>query len=199
MAKITHNCCVCKHPERYRIERLRAGGASCESLGRKFDLHRDAIWRHWRLHVSDGTKAQLLAGLSIHDLAKRAEAEGMALMDYLGLLRGVLTRMFMAAAEASDRQGVAVLSSRLLECLREIGRLTGEIAKIGHGNTTITNNVAVFNSPAFAQAEMAILSALGPYPEARVAVVAALRSIQPETSLSIEAPKVVEGSYVSAA
>jgi hypothetical protein len=166
-------CAVCRHEQRYQIERLRAGGASCESLARKFGLGgKDAVWRHWRNHVSNEAKAQLLAGVSLAELAKRAEAESMSLLDYLSLVRGILLRTFMAAAESDDRHGVAITSGRLLETLRQIGTLTGEIQRLGSGNTTITNNTLILNSPVFASLQGAILSALGPFPDARVAVVA---------------------------
>jgi phage terminase large subunit-like protein len=61
--KITSSRCqVCRHDERWRIELLRAGGASLDSLAEKFGVHRDAIFRHWRDHVSDEMKAGYLAG-----------------------------------------------------------------------------------------------------------------------------------------
>jgi hypothetical protein len=70
-------CAVCRHPERARIELLRAGGASYDSIGSKFGLHRDAVWRHWRDHVSPERKAQLLTGpVQLHELAERAPNQG---------------------------------------------------------------------------------------------------------------------------
>src|SRR5436190_481247 len=50
-------CQVCRHDERWRIELLRAGGASLEALATKFGLHKDAIHRHWRDHVTDQATA----------------------------------------------------------------------------------------------------------------------------------------------
>ncbi|GLR91362.1 hypothetical protein [Bradyrhizobium iriomotense] len=52
-----HRCQVCRHPERWRVELLRAGGASLDALADKFSLDRDAIWRHWTKHVSPEMKA----------------------------------------------------------------------------------------------------------------------------------------------
>jgi len=60
--KLSSRCQVCRHPERWRVELLRAGGASLDSLAEKFSLDRDAIWRHWTNHVSDELKANYLCG-----------------------------------------------------------------------------------------------------------------------------------------
>jgi hypothetical protein len=52
MNRTNHRCQVCKHQDRWRIELLRAGGASLDSLATKFSVDRDAIWRHWQKHAS---------------------------------------------------------------------------------------------------------------------------------------------------
>ena len=66
-------CQVCRHDERWRIELLRAGGASLEALATKFGLHKDAIHRHWRDHVTDQAKAGYLCGpAELASLAERA-------------------------------------------------------------------------------------------------------------------------------
>jgi hypothetical protein len=194
-------CAVCRHPERARIELLRAGGASYDSLGTKFGLHRDAIWRHWRDHVSVETKAQYFAGpVQLHELAERAAVEGLSLLDYLSIVRSTLLNLFQSAAQAGDRHGASVTAGRLLQCLTEIGRLTGELGKIGTCGVTVTNNVMVLNSPAFAQLQSVILRALAPYPEARLAVVGALRQIETEPEpaaapLTLEALSVGEDRH----
>src|SRR4051812_13130603 len=70
-------CQVCKHEDRWRIELLRAGGASLDSLAAKFSVDRDAIWRHWQRHVSDESKAGYLCGpIELGKLAERAAEEG---------------------------------------------------------------------------------------------------------------------------
>ena len=69
------SCQVCRHPERERIEALRASGASLDALAKKFHVHRDAIWRHWKDHVSADLKIQYLAGpAEIAALSERAAA-----------------------------------------------------------------------------------------------------------------------------
>ena len=63
---------------------MRASGGSLESLALKFRGHKDAIWRHWRDHVSADLKTSYLAGpATIAALKERAVAEGGSLLDQL--------------------------------------------------------------------------------------------------------------------
>ena len=82
------------------------------------------------------------------------------------------------------------LLSRLLQCLAEIGRLSGELTKYSSSSTTTINNLMVINSPTFARIQSAILSALAPHAEARLAVISALRTLEIEA----ESPPPLEAS-----
>lgn len=171
-------CAVCRHQERYRIELLLAGGASKRAVAERFQVHPDAAWRHWTHHVAIERKAQIIAGpLKLSELAERANAEGLSLLDYLAAIRATLLSQFQAAAEAGDRFATAALSGRLLEVLREIGRLTGELGKVA-GVSIHNHNTLVLNSPIFADVQVTLIRALQPYPEARAAVVGALRDLE---------------------
>jgi transposase-like protein len=170
-------CKICQHPERFRAELMMASDASIRAVAKKFEMSPDALFRHWRNHVSDERKAQLIAGpVKLSELAERAAAEGLSLLDYLSLIRSTLLTQFGAAASAGDRHGTATIAGRLLECLREQGRLTGELRAAG-GGTNITTNVMVLSSPAFAELQRMLLERLAAYPEARAAVVAGLRDL----------------------
>jgi hypothetical protein len=170
---------VCKHPERARIELMRAGGVTIDILAKRFSVHRDAIWRHYKNHVSDKQKAYLLAGpVKLEELAELVKAEQLSLIDYLKILRSTYMAMFQAAAERGEAHNVSALGGRLLQVLGTMGRLTGELALAMPGSTTnVTNNTLVISSPAFARVQSAILLALAPYPEARDAVIGALRDL----------------------
>jgi hypothetical protein len=96
-------CAICRHPERERIEALRVSGASLDSLAKKFRVHRDAIWRHHKDHISADLKTAYLAGpATIAELKERAVAEGGSILDYLGILRSVLMGAIIASAEAQS-------------------------------------------------------------------------------------------------
>jgi len=181
MAGISRSrCAVCRHPERSRLEILRAGGASYESLAVKFSVSRDQVWRHWHRHVPEDVKAEYLAGpTALADLAGRAAEEGLSTLDYLAVLRTRLMAMFSVAAEAGDRAGASTLAARLLSTLKTIGLISGELAKVG-GDRVTNNTTLIINSPIFADLQTRLLKALRPFPDARSAVIAALREIDEE-------------------
>jgi hypothetical protein len=186
-------CQVCKHDERWRIELLRAGGASLDSLAAKFGLHRDAIHRHWRDHVSDQAKAGYLCGpAELATLAERAAIEGDSVLDYLRLCRTVLTGQLAAMTEAGDGRGAAYVAGQLTRTLEAIGRVTGEIGELARSTIKINGNIAIVNSPEFARVQAIMLRALAPFPDARGAVVSALRSMDADDAPPSSATKVIE-------
>lgn len=176
-------CQVCKHPERLRVEFLRASGASLDSLAEKFKLDRDAIWRHWHNHVSAEAKASYLAGpAALADLGERAAEAGVSVLDYLGLVRTTLLAQLGSLNEAGDGKGCAVVAGKLVQLLELQAKLSGELgtlaASVTNNFSVTTNNVAVLESPQWLRTQATILRALSPFPEARAAVVTALRGAE---------------------
>jgi uncharacterized protein (UPF0335 family) len=176
-------CSICAHDERWRIELLRAGGASLDTLADKFKVSRHAIHRHWRDHVTDEIRASYLVGpAQLAELAQTAAAEGASVLDYFRVVRTMLMSHLAATTEAGDARGAAIVAGQLVGVLEKIGRVTGEIATIAQGTINVTNNVAIINSPAFAKIQASILRALAPHADARAAVVHALRDLDSESS-----------------
>lgn len=170
-------CQVCRHSERERIEALRASGASLESLARKFKVHKDAVWRHWRDHVSADLKTSYLAGpATIAELRERAAAEGGSLLDYFTTLRSILMGAITASAEAQSAFTLAALSGRLVEVLKEIGKLTGEIERLNPG-VSVTTNIAVFSDPRIIELQSGLLAIARAHPQARPEIVSLLRRL----------------------
>jgi hypothetical protein len=191
---ITNNRCqVCRHSERWRLELLRAGGATLDSLAVKFGLHRDAIHRHWRDHVSPEMKASYLCGpAQLAELAEKAAAEGDSVLDHLRMIRTVLTGQLAAMTEAGDGRGAAYVAGRLTATLETMARITGEIGELARNTININGNVAIVNSPEFAKVQAIMLRALAPFPDARGAVVSALRSMDADDAPPGSATKVIE-------
>jgi hypothetical protein len=109
-----HRCAVCRHPERWRIELLRAGGAGLDALATKFELTRDAIHRHWHKHVTPEMKSNYLCGpAQLAELAEKAAIEGDSVLDHLKMIRTVLSGQLVAMTEAGDGRGAAYVSGRL--------------------------------------------------------------------------------------
>jgi hypothetical protein len=178
-------CQVCRHDERWRIELLRAGGASLDALAEKFKVDRDAIWRHWNRHVSAEMKAGYLAGpVQLQELASKAAETGGSVLDHLHAVRTVLMGHLASMTEAGDGRGAAYVAGRLTATLETIARVSGELGDLARSTTyNVTNNIAVLTeSPQFARLEAVLLKALSAYPEARLAVVAALEGLDREES-----------------
>lgn len=141
-------CTICGHPERARIEATRIAGASLDNIAAKYTIGRDALWRHMARHVPEDVRAQYLADVPIKELAARASAEGVSLLDYFAIVRGVLLQQFQLAASVKDKNGTAVLAGRLTEVLREIGRITGELMR-SPAVQNVTTTINFVNSPIF--------------------------------------------------
>jgi hypothetical protein len=168
-------CAICRHPEKYRIELLLAGAASVRAICARFEVQKNACWRHGKLHMSQERRAALIAGpLKMHQLADKANELDLSLLDYMSVVRSTLLLQFTTASEAGDRNGVAIVGGRLLEALRLQAQLTGEITK---ATSTVTNNVAVINHPFMADLQAMLIRVLSPYPEARQAVILALKDM----------------------
>ena len=112
--------------------------------------------------------------------------ESLALIDHYRIVRGGLYKGFGTASEIGDSSSLAMLAGRLHENFRDCGRLTGELQ---HGPLlNVQNNILV--SPDYSKAIARIVSAVAPYPEAREAVIAALRDLD-GTSASAPASHVL--------
>ena len=171
----TGRCQGCNHLERMRIERLLAAGSSIKGTARKFEIDYHALRRHWINHVSAEARSTYIAGAGAtkDQLAEIVADESLALIDHYRIVRGALYKGFGAASEVGDGNALALLAGRLHENLRDSGRLTGELQRGPLLN--IQNNLLV--NPDYTKAIARIVSAVAPYPEAREAVIAALRDL----------------------
>jgi hypothetical protein len=171
----TGRCQGCNHLERMRIERLVAAGASIKGTARKFEIDYHALRRHWINHVSAEVRAAYItgAGATKDRLEIVVADESLSLIDHYRIVRGALYKSFATATEVGDSNSLALLAGRLHENFRDCGRLTGELQRGPLLN--IQNNVLV--NPDYTKAIAQIVSAVAPYPEAREAVVAALRDL----------------------
>src|SRR5215471_15235923 len=176
----TGRCQGSNHPERVRIERFLAAGASIKGAARKFAINYHALRRHWRNHVSAEARATYVggAGASKDKLEEIVADESLGLLDHYRIIRGALYKGLSAAEELGDSNSLALLAGRLHENFRDCGRLTGQLQRGPLLN--IQNNVLV--NPDYTRAITRIVSAVAPYPNAREAVIAALRDLDAESN-----------------
>jgi hypothetical protein len=169
---------------------MRAAGVAYADLGAKFGLTKDVVHRHWHGHVSDAVKSELVCGpVAREELARRAAAESMSLIDYLAWLRSKLLTLFAAGADAGERHNASAIAGRILELLQFQAKLNGELLQYTGHSTSVVNNIAIINSPEYARLQSTIISALGPFPQARAAVIAALRSAEADIDATVKSPQ----------
>jgi hypothetical protein len=113
-SKFSPRCTICAHPDRHRIEIARVAGASFEAIGAKFGINKHAIWRHCRDHLDEAARASYLADIPLAELAARANAESMSLLDYFGLLRSTLMQQMLVASGVNDVTGPRCWRAELL-------------------------------------------------------------------------------------
>jgi hypothetical protein len=180
-------CKVCSHKDKARIELASASGKSDRKIAAEFGLRRDSVRRHWLNHVTPPRKAELVAGpIELAKLAKMAAEQDASLLDYLSILRTNLFWLFEDARKRGLVLDCASIADKLLKVLKVIGELSGQLRQAGLVTINNVNAVGsmssgptlVINDPAVIRMQAAIIHALGPHPEARAAVVAALRDLE---------------------
>jgi hypothetical protein len=176
MSRPNGRCSICGHGERGPMELLLAGGASARAVASKFDVSNHALWRHWAGgHVSEERKLHLRLGpVERAAWAARINEVSASVLDHLKNAQAAIYQMLDAALAAGDRVGVAMLVGRLHENLRELGRLTGELAD----SPLIGQQINIFMSPQFAQLQAMLIKVLAPHPAARADVISALRELE---------------------
>jgi hypothetical protein len=173
---IAPRCIVCRHKDRALIEAAHVAGVSLDNVAQKHNISRDSVFRHMKNHLDDSARANYLAAIPMADLAAKAAEEGVSVLGFFSIIRATLMTQFQLAASLNDRHATATLAGRLTEVLRAIGSISGEMGSMAANNITI-NNHTVLNSPTFANIQISLLQALAPFPEARNAVVTALRAM----------------------
>jgi hypothetical protein len=143
-----------------------------------------AVNRHWHGHVSDQMKASFLAGpLQLEELAQMAAETGASVLDHLHAIRVVLFSHLTTATEAGDGALAANVAGRLTHVLETIARISGELGALATNTTynIVNNQMVLTQHPSFLRLQASLLHALAPFPEARAAVVAALRELDGDT------------------
>jgi hypothetical protein len=166
-------CQVCHHPERQRIEMAHVSGRGIDELAKDFGVHRDAVWRHMTKHVTQETKVGYLCGpIKLGELANLAADENKSVIEYLGILRSILFGALDRSARQNKAFEVSRIGKNVLDVLREIGRLTGELSSFASQNISFINNqTTILNSPIVAELQTELLQTLAPYDDARHAVI----------------------------
>jgi len=199
LAKPVRKCLVCRHPEKTRIEALRVSGVGIDKLAEQFGVSREAIWRHCHSHMSEEAKASYLLGAAqITNLAEQAAKEGRTVLDYLVITRSILMNQLAREAELNRSYAVERVAGRLIDTLKEIGSITGEVSRLAGTVFNVTNNTQVINSPPFLELQQGLLEVCSKHPEARADIIALFHELNRRHAEPAPA-KVIEGNVMEAA
>jgi hypothetical protein len=173
--KPSRPCTICTHPDRALIEAACVAGVSVTALADKHSVSRDSLYRHMRNHVTEEQRASYIADAPIRELAAKAAEQGSSLIDYYVLARAALYRNFQMANAHGDIAAANNTVRTLFECLRDMGKLNGEMLNAAPVTNITTNNYAVITqSAAFTELQAMLVQRLAPFPEALAAVLAGL-------------------------
>jgi hypothetical protein len=173
------NCQVCRSPDRAAVELGLSNGTSCRILGSRYDLHRDAVWRHGHNHMSDKLKARLkAAGFDPEvDLGAIRIEESESLLQHLRAVRARLYRGLDNADQFGNLSDLAKMSGQIHKNIELTGKLVGDL-KTG---TTINNTLIL--STEYHRLRTGLVLALKPHPKARLAVTQLLQSMEAEPAV----------------
>ncbi len=158
---MARTCTICIHPERQAIDQALVAGGAMRPLAALYRVSPDAIERHAASHLPQAlSKAQ--------DAAEVAHADDLLgqLKDLQGRTLGILTQAEEAKDLRTALQGVAQARSNL----ELLAKVTGELQQEGTVNLVV--------SPEWIMVRAALLGALMPYPDARMAVAESLAALE---------------------
>lgn len=157
-------CTICSHDDRESIDEALVAGTAYRNLAERYGLSLAALSRHRNDHVSAALQAVVIE--REHDAAS-------SLLDRVESLIGRTERL-LSTAEESGKVAQALGAVRELRALLELlGKASGELKPEG-----LVQVLNVQTSPEWVQIRQAILMALAPHPDARVAVGAALAELE---------------------
>lgn len=158
-----NRCTVCRHPDRETLDRELAGGLTLRDAGAKYGMSKDSIGRHKRNHLSKALMAvqerrELAGAQKAVDRAEQLYVKASAILE-------------QAEGEGNGTLGLAAIKE-LRGVVELLAKLTGELDE-----KPTVNVLNVSSSPEWLGIQQAMLEALHPFPDARVAVAGALEEL----------------------
>jgi hypothetical protein len=154
-------CTVCNHANQATIDSALVAGDAYRHIAARFGVSTTALQRHKAEHLP-------VHLVQAHEAAAISDADSL-----LGQLRS-LNRETLAVLDAAKQSGDLRLAlgaiSQTRANLELLAKLAGQLAQEG------TTNIVI--QPEYLQVRAVIVTALAPYPDARLAVVQALTAAE---------------------
>ncbi len=161
MGKRGPKCSICENPEVEEINTQILDNQKLADISRKFAVSYDALQRHSdkcivRALAASPTTAEVITGDKLLNQLKEAREKAVFLLD--------------KAIDAADTRTYGAPSQYLRE-IREQIKLWAEL----EGRLASQPQITIINNPEWVELRTVILIALDPYPQAREAVINAIR------------------------
>ena len=173
-------CSICRHPERAAIDKALVAGTPLPRITALYrETSEDALFRHKASHLpvvlarAQQDRQQARAADLAGQAAAREEQERVHAIDIVKQLRainGAALRVLNDAIGAGDREVVLKAAATILRQIELQAKLLGELDERPQVNVLVTSE--------WVSVRTALLAALGPFPEARVAVAAQLMALE---------------------
>ncbi len=150
-------CTICTSDQRQAIDAALVAGDPFRNIAERFGTSATALTRHKAEHLP----AKLAKA---HDAKEAAHAN--TLLDEIRALRGKAVSILLAAERAGDLRTALLAIREARSCVELLAELEGELSR--------RPEVHVHLSAEWVQIRTVLLQALGPFPDARVAVAHAL-------------------------
>ena len=153
-------CTICAHPDHEAIDAAIVGGESLRAISHQYAVSHYAIQRH-QSHVPD-TVAKA------HEAGEVAEADRL-----LSIVRDLMQAAIGTITQAEHADELRTKLAAIREA-RETAKLLLEVN--GKLQTAPTFNIIM--APEWVEVRTVVLQALGPFPDARLAVAGALERVE---------------------
>lgn len=154
-------CTVCGHKDVEEINKQLLSGPSLRTIAAQFNLTKTSLIRHRESHIPD-----LL--LKSNDIQEIVKAD--VLLVQLGEIREKTLSLLDKAEQAADTRVYGAPVAYLRE-VREQIKLLAEL----EGRLAAQPQITIVNNPEWVELRTLIITALEPYPDAKAAVVDAIR------------------------
>ena len=157
---VSTECKLCAHDERYEMDRALVLKQTTQTkIAKRVGCSKMSVSRHYRNHLLP----------AIGDLLRRRkDAEGLDILAELQELYVDLKDRYQAILDLRDRQVIPAYHNQLRKDLELLARITGEleVAKL---------QIDITQTQQFIEVNQVVIAALSDFPEARLAVAAALK------------------------
>lgn len=154
-------CTICEHPKRDEINKALIETQNIAEIAKRYGVSYDSLFRHRQGHIPEAlAKAQ----------EAREVAQASSLLDQVCELRDKALGILAKAEQAGDLRTALQGIKEARGCLELLGKLQGELQE--------RQIINILVAPEWINLRAVILTALEPYPEAKLALAEALKGVE---------------------